>query len=131
MAVVATLGSAAGRATPAQRVPFHALWPWFIATDADDAGDRAALAWPPARSTRVRPPPPFKDWTDAARGRPGRGGVDLKRWWSERIAGVESPRLFTWDDLSAWRWGPAAGEPEPAAGPVDLDDPDAWPPGRE
>jgi hypothetical protein len=42
-------------------------WPWLIATDADEAGDKIAAAWmdlAPARCQRLRPPGPGKDWTD-------------------------------------------------------------------
>lgn len=109
LAAVATLGSASGRPAPAHLAPLVGLAPWFIATDADDAGDRAAEAWPPGRSRRVRPPSPFKDWTEAAKGWPDYGGVNLRRWWSDRIAGAESPELFTWSDLSSWRWGDDPG----------------------
>ncbi|MGP0062544.1 MAG: CHC2 zinc finger domain-containing protein [Isosphaeraceae bacterium] len=53
--------------------------PIFAAHDADEAGDRAASRWP-SRTIRVRPPAPDKDWTEAAQ-----SGVDLRRWWSDRI----------------------------------------------
>jgi hypothetical protein len=75
--------------------------PWFIATDRDEAGDRAAAGWP-ARARRVSPPEPYKDWTEARQ-----GGVDLARWWRDILSGIEPPPLYTWDDLAAWRWGPA------------------------
>src|SRR5262249_32255785 len=55
-----------------------------------------------ARARRVRPPEPFKDWTEARQ-----GGVDLSRWWREILAGIERPRLFSWEKLSTQRWGPA------------------------
>ena len=59
--------------------------PIFAAHDADAAGDRAAAIWSP-RATRARPPAPDKDWTDASR-----AGVDLLRWWRDRIAGIDPP----------------------------------------
>ncbi|WZO99352.1 toprim domain-containing protein [Isosphaeraceae bacterium EP7] len=80
LASVMTMGSASARhdhgtvsdaLRPARRI--------YIATDADDAGDRAAEGWP-ARARRVRPPDPFKDWTEARQ-----GGVDLARWWADLI----------------------------------------------
>ena len=78
--------------------------PWFIATDADEAGDKAASGWPaeadPRSAARA-----FKDWTEAAQ-----AGVNLRRWWSDRLGGTEAPALFTWDELAAWRWGPARDE---------------------
>jgi hypothetical protein len=77
---------------------------WFIATDADDSGDRAAEDWP-ARARRVRPTSPFKDWTEA---RPGawrcsvsgtdaeascvvQPGIDLRRWWIEEVLPLDGP----------------------------------------
>ena len=78
-----------------------------MAHDADKSGDRAAAAWP-ARARRVRPPGAFKDWTEAAQ-----AGVNLHRWWSDRLAGTEAPPLFTWNELSRQRWGPAEREPRP------------------
>lgn len=76
--------------------------PWYVATDRDPAGDKAAADWP-AVARRVRPPEPFKDWTEART-----GGINLRRWWTDRLGGNEAPPLFAWDELAAWRWGPAA-----------------------
>ncbi len=59
--------------------------PIFAAHDADHAGDRAAALWP-SRTIRVRPPTSDKDWTAAAR-----SGVDLRRWWGDRIDGIDPP----------------------------------------
>ncbi len=107
LAAVVTLGSASGRPTPAILGRMLAAWPWLVATDRDDAGDKAAAGWPaPAR--RVPPSEPYKDWTEAEA-----GGVDLRRWWGGILAGVVRPPLFTWDELAAWRWGPASGDPTP------------------
>ena len=49
---------------------------WFVAHDADQAGDKAAAGWP-ARAIRVRPP--------AGQGldRAHQAGIDLRRWWIE------------------------------------------------
>jgi hypothetical protein len=69
--------------------------PWFVATDADQAGDKSAGGWP-ARARRVRPPGAFKDWTEAHQ-----GGVNLRRWWSDRLEGTEAPPLFSWEELAA------------------------------
>jgi len=63
LAAVVTLGSASARP---EGPTFLAMLPsptWFVATDADEAGDKAASGWP-ARARRVRPPR-GKDWTDA------------------------------------------------------------------
>jgi hypothetical protein len=101
LAAVVTLGSASARPEAANLVWMLSAAPWFIATDADPAGDKAASGWP-ARARRVRPPEPFKDWTEAKA-----AGVDLARWWRDILAGIERPPLFTWNDLAGSRWGPA------------------------
>jgi CHC2 zinc finger len=107
LAVVVTLGSASARP---EGPTFMAMLPapvWYIAADADQAGDRFASGWP-ARALRVRPPGACKDWTEAHQ-----AGVNLRRWWTDRLGGIESPALFTWDDLASRRWGPAVDDPEP------------------
>ena len=83
----------------------------FIALDADKAGDKAAAEWP-ARATRVRPPEPFKDWTEAAQ-----AGIDLRCWWLPRLGGTEA----LWNHLAALRWGPALNDPTPG---IIIDRPD-------
>lgn len=119
LASVVTLGSASARPESKALGPMLAAPRWFIATDRDDAGDRAADGWP-ARARRVRPPAPHKDWTEVAT-----DGVDLRRWWSEILAGVERPPLFTWDELQAQRWGPATDGGEGAEDPsIDVELPD-------
>ncbi len=102
-AAVVTLGSASSRPNLAARSEMLAAPVWFIATDADDAGDRAATGWP-ARAIRVRPPEPFKDWTEAAR-----AGIELRSWWLPRLGGTEA----LWTHLAALRWGPALNDPTP------------------
>ncbi len=99
-AAVVTLGSASGRPDARCLGPLLPAYPWFVATDADPAGDDAFRHWP-ARSRRVRPPAPFKDWTEARQ-----GGVNLRRWWSDRLGGG-APPLFTWHELATWRWAGA------------------------
>ena len=69
----------------------------IAAHDADEAGDKAAAEWP-ARAVRVRPPAPDKDWTEAHQ-----SGVNLRRWWSDRLGGIEAPERSTWDELAARR----------------------------
>jgi hypothetical protein len=109
---VLTLGSAGARPEPAL---IGALLPcpaWFLATDRDEAGDRAADAWP-GRARRLRPPEligqPCKDWTDCHQ-----SGVPLLRLW-ENILTPPSPPP-PWEALAAQTWGdPAEGdEPDPA-----------------
>src|SRR5262249_52122447 len=101
LASVITLGSASARPTGAILGRLLQAAPWYVATDADPAGDGSANTWP-GSTRRVRPPGQYKDWTDARQ-----GGVDLARWWGEVRAGNPSPPLFTWEELSRWRWGPA------------------------
>ena len=116
MAAVVTLGSASSG--PADVIGrFLVATPWYVATDADPAGDKAADGWP-ARSRRVRPPEPFKDWCEA-----GAAGVDLARWWRDLMAGDPRPPLFTWPELARQRWGPAVGDPTPGI-IIDRADPD-------
>jgi hypothetical protein len=57
---------------------------WYLANDADPAGDTAASGWP-ARAIRVRPPDPHKDWTDT-----DKAGIDLSRWWTYRLNAVDA-----------------------------------------
>jgi hypothetical protein len=122
LAAVVTLGSASARPEPPIFGKMLAAAPWYVATDADPAGDRAAAGWP-ASARRVAPPGAFKDWTEA-----GQGGVDLRRWWSDRLGGIAAPPLFTWEDLVTWRWGPALGDPTPD---ISLETLEALePPGR-
>jgi hypothetical protein len=116
-ASVITLGSASNH--PDSTILRCVLpgFPWFIATDNDPAGEAAAQRWLglSQRARRVRPPGSSKDWTEAHQAR-----VNLYRWWSERLAGVETPRLFTWEELSTWRWGPALSGQADAGDPVDT-----------
>ena len=89
-AAVVSLESASARPGPAAYEWMVTAPMWYLAMD----GDKAAAAWP-ASSRRVRPPEPYKDWTEAAA-----AGVDLARWWRDRLSGIERPPLFTWDELS-------------------------------
>ena len=116
LAAVVTLGSASsrpegstiGRCWP----PLVVSWP----TDADTAGDKAASGWPP-RAIRVRPP------TRSRIGpRPINTAINLRRWWTDRLGGIEAPALSTWDELAARRWGPAIGDPTPG---IVIDQPPA------
>ncbi len=102
-AAVVTLGSTSSRPDVDARSEMLAAPVWFVATDADEAGDKAALEWP-ARAIRIRPPDPFNDWTEAAQ-----AGIDLRCWWLPRLGGTEA----LWNELAALRWGPArtAGDP--------------------
>jgi DNA primase len=55
LAAVVTLGSASARPEGSTYLAMLAAPVWFVATDADHAGDKAASEWP-ARARRVRPP---------------------------------------------------------------------------
>jgi hypothetical protein len=114
LAAVVTMGSASERLDDARRAILRPAAPWYIATDRDAAGEKAAEDWP-ARARRGRPPGPFNDWTEARQ-----AGVDLRRWWSDRLRGREAPPLFTWPELAGSRWGPAP-DPEPG---IIIDRPD-------
>jgi DNA primase len=94
LAAVVTLGSASAKPEAATLMKLLAAVPWYVATDADDAGDRSASWWP-ARAIRVRPPE-GKDWTEAAQ-----AGINLRRWWTDRLGGIDAPVLATWDELAA------------------------------
>jgi hypothetical protein len=107
LATVVTLGSASARPEGSTYCAMLPAPVWYLAHDGDAAGDRAASGWP-ARAIRVRPPAADKDWTEAAQ-----SGVNLSRWWSDRLGGIENPLRSTWDELAARRWGPAIGDPEP------------------
>jgi hypothetical protein len=107
LATVVTLGSASARPAGPTYLAMLPAPVWYVATDADKAGDRFASGWP-ARALRVRPPGSCKDWTEAHQ-----AGVNLRRWWTDRLGGIESPALFTWDDLASRRWGPGLTDPDP------------------
>jgi hypothetical protein len=106
LAGVVTLGGTGStKPEPEILVAMLPASPWFIATDNDDAGEKAAARWEGTRAIRVRAPGRYKDWTEARQAR-----VNLRRWWTDLLGGDPSPQLFTWDELSRWRWGPAVGE---------------------
>lgn len=84
LAAVVTLGSASARPETAILGRMLPAAPWYVATDADQSGDRSASGWPP-RAIRVRPPDPFKDWTEAHQ-----AGINLRRWWTGRLGGIET-----------------------------------------
>ncbi|MDB5349205.1 MAG: dnaG 2 [Planctomycetota bacterium] len=109
LAAVVTLGSASAEPSPAIIGRFLAANPWFVATDADPAGDKAAAKWDAyPRARRVRPPAPYKDWTEARQ-----AGVNVVRWWRDILNGNPSPELFTDDEAAGWRWGPSVDEESP------------------
>lgn len=119
VASVVTFGGAGSRPEPSALRRLLSASPWFIATDGDAAGEKAAALWP-ASARRVRPPL-GKDWCETAR-----HGVDLRRWWIDVVSGVERPQVYTWDDLSTQRWGAAAGEASPGLDARGRFDPELY-----
>jgi hypothetical protein len=115
---VVTLGSASSKPENPILMRLWAAAPWYVATDADGAGDRSASWWP-ARAIRVRPPSPCKDWTEAFQ-----YPINLSRWWTERLRGIEAPALSSWDELASSRWVPAIGDPTPG---IVVDGPQSMP----
>ena len=116
LASVVTLGGiASSKPEPAVLGSMLFARPWFVATDADRAGDKAAAAWEWTRAERVKPPE-GKDWTDSAK-----AGVNLCRWWADFLGVPWTP--YSWDHLDGMRWGPAAPDPEPS-----IDRPESDPP---
>jgi hypothetical protein len=83
LAAVVTLGSASAKPEAPILMKLLTAAPWYLALDADDAGERSCSWWP-ERAIRVRPPS-GKDWTEAAQ-----AGVDLRRWWTDRLGEVEA-----------------------------------------
>ncbi|MDE2505859.1 MAG: hypothetical protein KGM43_01490 [Planctomycetota bacterium] len=118
LAGVVTTGSASSRLDdPDSLLPATA---WYAATDADDAGDRAAEAMMKlGRFRRVRPPGVFNDWTEAHA-----EGVNLRRWWLDIFKGVQNPALFGWDELKKQRWGPGVDDTDDGIDAVAGDVPD-------
>ncbi len=97
LTAVVTLGSASSRPDPSTLGGMLAAAPWFIATDADEAGDKAASEWP-ARAIRVRPPEGVKDWTELWQA----GRNSIRYQWGRYL-----PMSKPWEKLAAERWGPA------------------------
>ena len=85
VAAVVTLGSASARPEGPIYLAMLPAPAWYVATDADAAGDNAASGWP-ARAIRIAPPA-GKDWTDTHL-----AGIDLRRWWIENNFSEEFDR---------------------------------------
>jgi hypothetical protein len=104
LAVVVTLGSASSRPEGSTYSAMILAPVWYLAHDADQAGDQAASGWP-ARAIRVRPPAPHNDWTELHQA----GFNNLRYLWG----GVIRQRRTPWDELASQRWGPAPHDPTP------------------
>lgn len=79
-ASVITLGSASARTDPAVLSRMLSAPRWFIALDADAAGDSAAAKFP-ASAVRVRPPDPDKDWGEVHAG----GANRIRYHWGRHL----------------------------------------------
>jgi len=95
-ASVVTLGSASARTDPAVLSRMLSSPRWFIALDADTAGDSAAAKFP-ASAIRVRPPGPGKDWGEVHAG----GANRIRYHWGRCL-----PISKSWGELESQRWGP-------------------------
>ena len=93
-ASVITLGSASARTDPAVLSRMLSSPRWFVALDADQAGDSAASKFP-ARAIRVRPPD--KDWGEVHAG----GANRIRYLWGRYLSMSKS-----WEQLESLRWGP-------------------------
>ena len=65
----------------------------------------------------AQPPGAFKDWSEAAQ-----AGVNLLRWWTDRLGGTEAPALFTWPELAAQALGTDPDRSGPRGWPRALRD---------
>jgi len=90
---VITLGSASARTDPAVLSRMLSSPRWFIALDADKAGDSAASKFP-ARAIRVRPPD--KDWGEVHAG----GANRIRYLWGRYL-----PMSKSWGS-----WNPSDGD---------------------
>jgi DNA primase len=90
-ASVITLGSASARTDPVVLSRMLSAPRWFIALDADQAGDTAASKFP-ARAIRVCPPvdPPLKDWGDVHR----EGANRIRYHWGRYL-----PMSKKWEEM--------------------------------
>jgi hypothetical protein len=94
-ASVITLGSASARTDPAVLSMMLRSPRWFIALDADQAGDSAARKFP-VSTVRVRPPVPDKDWGEVHSG----GANRIRYHWGRCL-----PLAKTREQLEPLRWG--------------------------
>lgn len=87
LAAVVTLGSASQGPTLSVLKALSTCHPWYVATDADEAGDGIAQDWINAssRSKRIRPPA-GKDWTEAHG-----AGANLREFWRGILPPREQP----------------------------------------
>jgi hypothetical protein len=111
LAAVVTLGSASSRPNAASRSQMIPAWPWYIATDADEAGDTAASIWP-AHAIRVRPPEGIKDWTELWQS----GFSRIRYHWGRFL-----PMSVPWETLVTQRGGPARVDEQKPGLEIQID----------
>ncbi|MDG3006080.1 CHC2 zinc finger domain-containing protein [Paludisphaera mucosa] len=101
-AAVVTIGSASSALTSGLFRALLPASPWYLATDADDAGDKFAAGWP-ARARRIKPFGGVKDWTDLH----ATGFNRIRYHWFGLL-----PFRPSWEELESQRWGdePASSE---------------------
>jgi DNA primase len=104
LASVVTTGSSSSRPEGSTYLAMMRCPTWFIALDADEAGDRAAADWP-ARAVRVRPPEPCKDWGELH----ASGFNRIRYLWGGILRRPGTP----WEELARRRWGPGLTDPAP------------------
>jgi hypothetical protein len=83
LASVVTTGAASETTGPNVQRALAVAGRFYVATDADSAGKKAAASWRRG-SVRVGPPEPYKDWTAM-----WQGGGNLREFWE--------PKLFSED----------------------------------
>jgi hypothetical protein len=86
---VITLGSTSARTEPDVLSRMLSAPTWFVALDADQAGDSAASKFP-AWAIRVRPPDPDKDWGEVHAG----GWNRIRYFWGRYL-----PLSKNWSEL--------------------------------
>jgi hypothetical protein len=122
LAAVVTLGSASARPEAAILGAMLAAPTWYVATDGDDAGDKAASKWLDTRARRVRPPGPGKDWGDVHRA----GFNRIRYLWGGilRRPGTPGDELAPGIVIDRPARGPmvaAVDDPEERAGILEFD----------
>ena len=87
LAPVMTLGSAGNKPSARVKNALLGAFPWIVAGDADEAGEKSADGWLSRsdRCVRVAPPKGMgKDWTEAHE-----NGLNLRDWWQGALARLD------------------------------------------
>ena len=86
---VVTVGSASAKPIPRVKNAMLGAFPWIVAGDADEAGEKSADGWLSRSDRCVRIAPPAgsgKDWTEAHQ-----KGPDLRAWWLAKLEKIAVP----------------------------------------